>query len=96
MKLGITVDPETCLADDKCLLEDKGMMIFLKDLQAESTETVGYFLFSHSKQNHDRLQDTIRHHLKVRMDIKEELSIRWQKIAQKPTYALSFKNVIKA
>ena len=82
MKLGITTDPEIFIADAKCLLEDKYMSIFMKDLQAESTETVGYFLFSQRKQNRDRLKDTIQYYLKICLGIEEELSIRLQKIAQ--------------
>ena len=72
------------------------MFIFLKDLQAESTEIVGYFLFSHIKQNKDRLKNTIQSFLLKRLDINEQVSIRWQKIQQKSVAASEGENIIKA
>ena len=80
IKIGITTDPETFIADLRSLLEDLEMTVFMKDIQAEETETIGYFLFSHGKQDRNRLKNTIEYHLKERYNIRERVSVRWQKI----------------
>ena len=80
IKLGIEIDQEVFLADAKSLLEDHDMSLFLKDLQSEQTETLGYFLFSHGQQCRLRLKNTISTHLKKQRGVDELLSIRWQKI----------------
>jgi len=46
LKLGINIDVENFIGDSKCLLEDKKLgFLFKKDLQAEETEDIGFFLF---------------------------------------------------
>ena len=46
------MDPESFFEDTKCLLEDKKLgTLFKKDLQAEETEEVDFFLFSNCYRN---------------------------------------------
>ena len=80
IKVGISVDPETFIADLRSLLEDQEMTVFIKDIQAEETEIIGYFLYSHGKQDRTRLKNTIENHLKRRCKIEECVSVRWQKV----------------
>ena len=81
IKVGVSIDPEVFITDAKCLLEDLEMTIFMKDLQSEETEVLGYFLFSHSRQCRARLRIMIEGELK-KMGIKDIISVRWQKIMQ--------------
>ena len=92
VKLGLDINDESnFFLDAKCLFDDKKKhAIFRKDLQVPATETIGYFLYSHGKQNRERLMETLNYLLKDCYKIKYPISIRWQKIISK--YATKGKN----
>ena len=80
IKLGLSIDHETFITDAQCLLEDKDMKIFEKDLQTEHTEITGYLLFSHRLQNKERLKKTIEDNLLSQVGVRNPIAMRWQKI----------------
>ena len=82
LKIGIDVPEESnFFMDAKCLFDEKKKhAIYRKDIQVPETETIGYFLFSHGKQNRDRLTETIQFLLKEYYKITNPISFRWQKV----------------
>ena len=96
IKLGLSVDHETFLTDAQCLLEDKDMKIFKKDLQTEHTEITGYLLFSHRLQNKERLKKTIEDNLLSQVGVKDPIAMRWQKIMKTPGSGEDDEKVVQA
>ena len=85
VKIGLDIPEESnFFLDAKCLFDDKKKhAIYRKDLQVPVTETIGYFLYSHGKQNRDRLMETLNYLLRECYKIKYPISVRWQKIVSK-------------
>ena len=81
LKLGINMDVENFISDSKCLLEDKHLgMLYKKDLQAEETEDIGFFLFSNRFQDAKRLTTSIKKEINANFKYTPELNLRWRKI----------------
>ena len=85
LKIGVdTKEESNFFLDAKCLFDDKKKhALYRKDLQVPETEVIGYFLYSHGKQNRDRLMKTISFLLKECYKVNHPISIRWQKIISK-------------
>ena len=85
VKIGLDIPEESnFFLDAKCLFDDKKKhALFRKDLQVPVTETIGYFLYSHGKQNRDRLMESLNYLLNDCYKIKYSISVRWQKIVSK-------------
>ena len=80
LKIGINMDSESFFEDAKCLLEDKGLgMIFKKDLQAEDTEEIGFFLFSNAYQDKKRQTETLKRLIKEKFKFEPRLNLRSKK-----------------
>ena len=86
LRIGFNIDADEFLADVKILLRDKGdFSIFLKDIQAEQIETVGYFLFT--SQGHDKQRIVRRLTALAESQYREKITIalRWKKIQDPST-----------
>ena len=85
LKIGIdTKEESNFFLDAKCLFDDKKKhALFRKDIQAPETEVIGYFLYSHGKQNRERLMELLSYLLKECYKIRHPVSVRWQKIISK-------------
>ena len=76
IKIGINMDEESFFEDAKCLLNDKGIgMIFKKDLQAEETQEIGFFLFSNLFQDRKRQCETLRKVIKKEFKFEPRLNL---------------------
>ena len=81
IRIGFNTDQDEFLADAKILLKDKGdFSIFLKDIQAEEIETVGYFLFSTQAHDKNRLIRAIKQSAFEQYKENITLALRWKKI----------------
>ena len=100
IKLGLNTDIKSFISDAKCLLEDKKLgMLYKKNLQAEETEDIGFFLFSNRFQDTKRLTKSIQCKIMNRFEFLPEMSLRWRKIydpMKKKQYKNLNKNDIKA
>ena len=81
LKIGLSVDIESFTGYAKCLLEDKRLgFLFKKDLQAEETEDIGFFLFSNRFQDTKRVTSSIQREIMKTYTFKPDLNLRWRKI----------------
>ena len=82
LRIGFNVDPVDFLVDAKILLRDKGeFSIFLKDIQAEQIDTVGYLLYSSQGHDKKRLIRSIQESAFAQHQEKITIALRWKKIA---------------
>jgi len=82
LTIGINTDPDIFLEDARCLLEDKAGksdFFYKKDLQAESTAEVGFFLFSSQWQDKKRLNTSIQKRIESEYNFKPNFTLRWKK-----------------
>ena len=81
LKIGLSMDIENFIGDAKCLLEDKKLgALYKKDLQAEETEDIGFFLFSNRFQDTKRLANSIKLEIGRQFKFVPDLNLRWRKL----------------
>ena len=81
IKIGINLDPEVFFEDVKCLLEDKKLgALFKKELQAEETEEIGFFLFSNRFQDKKRQMKSISKRIVGEFKFTPTFNLRWKNI----------------
>ena len=94
MKIGINMEPEVFFEDVKCLLEDKRLgALYKKELQAEDTEEIGFFLFSNKFQDRKRQMNSISKRIQKEFNFTPMFNLRW-KNAFDPTNRAK-KNLLK-
>ena len=82
IKIGINSEPENFFEDARCLLEDKPGQedyIYKKDLQAEVTSEIGFFLFSNQWQDRKRLTSSIKKRIEEDLKFSPEFTLKWKK-----------------
>lgn len=82
IKIGINSEPDNFFEDARCLLVDKPGQedcIYKKDLQAEVTSEIGFFLFSNQWQDRKRLTASIKKKVQEDLKFTPEFTLKWKK-----------------